>query len=343
MSDTEFLNGFEVLFNNITSNQAPGLNPYEISIFLTKAQDEILKNCFTPGSPGNTLKQGFDDSIKRQADFSSLMKTSKGKPYAGSLSPTAAGYIVKTESGGCIYENADRSKAKTVSAGEPLPSFRKGSVTKTWNDLYTGVYPISSKEAGVYTIVINGEVWGVDNYNGYSPSVGAIDKIDQRSHLFSFPDDVFIVINETFIINGESLQVKPLKFDEYSNFMSKPYKRPVKSQAWRLISNSQDTDRIVEIIAGPGTDNMEGVYTVRYIKRPKPVIVGDLDGLSINGYEYGDSSASNALTKYTKGCELDPIMHENILQRAVELAKLAWTANGQDNNQLVLQAGQRSE
>lgn len=37
---------FDILYNNITSNQAPGLNVYEKSLFLTKAQDELIKNYF---------------------------------------------------------------------------------------------------------------------------------------------------------------------------------------------------------------------------------------------------------------------------------------------------------
>ena len=32
-----------------------------------------------------------------------------------------------------------------------------------------------------------------------------------------------------------------------------------------------------------------------------------------------------------------------IIERAVELAKVAWTSTGQDNAQMMLQAGQRSE
>lgn len=63
---------FEVLYNNITSNQAPGLNAYEKSVFLTKAQDEIVKNYFNPKSKGNNTQEGFDDSQKRQIDFSML-------------------------------------------------------------------------------------------------------------------------------------------------------------------------------------------------------------------------------------------------------------------------------
>jgi hypothetical protein len=76
-------------------------------------------------------------------------------------------------------------------------------------------------------------------------------------------------------------------------------------------------------------------YTLRYLRRPLPIIVGDIDDLKIGGKSYSDVSSI--------GCELDPILHEDILQRAVELAKVAWTATGQDNAQLVLQAGQRSE
>ena len=33
MNNTEFSNQFDVFYNNITSNQAPGLNEYEKSVF----------------------------------------------------------------------------------------------------------------------------------------------------------------------------------------------------------------------------------------------------------------------------------------------------------------------
>ena len=48
MTTQEFSNEFDVLYNNIMSNQAPGLDEYEKSVFLTKAQNEILKNYFNP-------------------------------------------------------------------------------------------------------------------------------------------------------------------------------------------------------------------------------------------------------------------------------------------------------
>ena len=44
MTNNEFSNEFDVLYQNITSNQAPGLDEYEKSVFLSKAQDEIVKS-----------------------------------------------------------------------------------------------------------------------------------------------------------------------------------------------------------------------------------------------------------------------------------------------------------
>ena len=58
---------------------------------------------------------------------------------------------------------------------------------------------------------------------------------------------------------------------------------------------------------------------------------------AINGYTYGTG------TNQTQGCELDQILHEEILQRAVELAKAAWITTGQENLQALMQVGQRSE
>ena len=275
MTAEEFDNQFDVLYNNITSNQAPGLNTYEKSVFLTKAQNEIVKNYFTANSKGNNIGQGFDDSAKRQADFSMLMKTAS---CGASLLPSAASSVI--------------------------------------------------------TVIV-----------GSSSARYTVSRIDPRSQVFTFPPDVFIPINETLNVNTKYFQVIPLRFDEYTRLMSKPYKRPLKNQAWRLINTGTITSmeateslparnayiKFVEIITTPEYDDDTLIYSIRYIRKPHPIIVGDLDGLSIDGETDSEE------------CELDPILHEDILQRAVELAKVAWTATGQDNAQMVLQAGQRSE
>lgn len=243
MSEEEMDNMFDVLYNNITSNQAPGLNAYEKSVFLTKGQDEILKNYFNPKSKGNTTQDGFDGNAKRQVDFSMLTS-------------------VETKSSG--FEN---------------PLFDTRENTKS-----------------------------VD-----------------------LPSKLMFAINEVVEVTRDTkkviLQVIPIKFDEYSRLMCKPYKRPLKYQAWRLTNNN--TSNKADIVIGP-SDTLTK-YTIRYVRRPNPIIVSDLDGLTIEG----KSTASK--------CELDPILHEEILQRAVELAKVAWTNTDQGNMQPVMQAGQRSE
>lgn len=70
MTSLEFSNEFEILYNNVMSNQSPGIDEYEKSVFLTKAQLELVKNYFN--SKGNKYQEGYDDSAKRQYDFSTL-------------------------------------------------------------------------------------------------------------------------------------------------------------------------------------------------------------------------------------------------------------------------------
>ena len=96
MTTQEFSNEFDVLYNNIMSNQAPGLDEYEKSVFLTKAQLEILKNYFNP--KGNKYGQGFDENAKRQIDFSTLITVAKPSQY------TPEGGYVKFDDRSQLYK-----------------------------------------------------------------------------------------------------------------------------------------------------------------------------------------------------------------------------------------------
>ena len=264
----------DVEYNNITSNQAPGLNEAEKSMFLTKAEYEIVMNHFSANSKGNNLQQGFDDSLKRQADFSMLMK---------------------------------------------VASCTSGSLGGS-NDVVTYQYTVTDGEGHSTTETVS----------------FSVTKLDRRSKLFAFPSDAFIIINEALNSDDNAIfQVVPLRYDEYTRLMQKPFKRPLKNQAWRL-NNSGSTSggnfiKCVEVVTTPEYDDSTMTYIVRYIRKPKPIILASLDGLTIEGF--------STVTE----CELDPMLHEEILQRAVELAKIAWTATGQDNAQMELAAGQRSE
>lgn len=300
MTIIEFSNQFDILYNNITSNQAPGLNEYEKSVFLTKAQDEIVKNYFEASSLGNTVKKGFDDTILRQMDFSSLMTTRE-----------------------------------------------------------------------------------------YQDGIIGESTLDPRAIVYDIPenDNVYIVINESLHLMDDNgvvkgvRQVVPLSYLEYSRLMLKPFKQPVKNQAWRLITsgkrgelnkidNNSTVKTRVEIITTNAdlnhyTGNMvidlpeknidtsvedlindinisinEPIvtnirYVVRYVRKPRPIILTDLDDI------YGESLSIDGHTK-SNPCELSDIVQEAVLQRAVELAKISYEGNANDT-QLMMEAGKRSE
>lgn len=306
MSVEEMDNMFDVLYNNITSNQAPGLNAYEKSVFLTKGQDEILKNYFNPKSKGNNTQEGFDGSDKRQVDFSMLTTVA-------TTSATSYTYSLVT--------------GKTDKDGKPVYSRTETTVPKS-----TYSYTVAYDNEGNVLKDDNDNVLYIRN-EGTDVSGFGTPLFDMRENTKSItlPSKLMYAINEMVEVTRNDkkilLQVVPVKFDEYSRLMCKPYKRPLKYQAWRLTNN--DVVNKADIVVGP-SDTLTK-YTIRYVRRPNPIIVSNLDGLTIEG----KSTATE--------CELDPILHEEILQRAVELAKVAWTNTGQDNLQAVMQAGQRSE
>jgi hypothetical protein len=240
MTVSEFSSEFDILYNNIMSNKAPGLSEYEKSVFLTKAQYEILKNYFNP--KGNKYGEGFDDSAKRQTDFAELINIS--------------------------------------------------SLTEVTADSY--------------------------------------QKLNPGSILYRMPDDLFIILNEVGNLTDQSfnktISIVPISFDEYTRLMSKPYKEPLKNQAWRL-SQSDMPGIIAEIIIRTGTVLNE--YKMRYIRKPAPIILADL----------AEYNASIDGIRSVSECELNPVVHPEILQRAVELAKSAYEG---DINSIV-QLGQRTE
>ena len=330
MTINEFSDQFDVLYNNITSNQAPGLNEYEKSLFLTKAAKEIVKNYFTANSKGNNTGQGFDDSAKRQADFSVLMKTALCSRLSESGGNTLLYGYAFTPTGEA-ETSIDRSKISFTKEGKPC--------TVPADTYVVSANSTITVDGDIVLVKVDNAVLGAGSLKVSTTSIGVTGKIDERSLLYSFPSDVFIVINETVKVGNAIKQVVSLRYDEYLRQMSKPFKRPLKNQVWRLMNsgianaNGHDSTKIVELICGAEvTSGMTIPYSIRYIRVPAPIIVGDLDGLSIDGQ-----------TQISTECELDPILHDDILQRAVELAKIAWTATGQDNTQIEMQAGQRTE
>ncbi len=85
MTVTEFSNKFDILYNNIASNQAPGLDEYEKSVFLTKAQDDIVLQWYRGAGQFN---DNFEGSEEARRNLSNLIKTDEIEPLAASNTTT---------------------------------------------------------------------------------------------------------------------------------------------------------------------------------------------------------------------------------------------------------------
>ena len=249
MTNKELSLEFDILFNNIMSGIAPGINDYEKSVFLTKGQEEIIKNYLNP--LGNKYAEGLDDSKKRFTDFSGLIKT---------------------------------------------------------KEISTLTTPVAS--------------------------------IDRRAVTFSLPTDAFVLLNE--LLQGtdkeaktRDFQIIPISYLEYTRLMSRPYKEPLKGQAWKITTEGSTVAHSTII---PNSSITSSKYIVRYIKRPNPIILRDLSKIEFEeGLEAGFLSINNIRVKTE--CELNPEIHREILDRAVELAKVSYI----DNSTALTQINTRNE
>lgn len=249
MTTQEFSDSFDTLLSSYTHKADFGdqasyadvtLDEYEKSIFLTQAQDNIVKSYFerTANSQGN----GFDDSARRQVDFSSLIKVAD-------LTKAPSSDGTKFDERGIIYQ---------------MPK-----------------------------------------------------KIDDNEQPIENTTDVLFILNEKLIrTKGTSKQeyvIVPINYKEYDREMSKPYSQPLKKQAWRLFQNqASGFDVKTELIPRVNVKEEGGAtftYRIRYVRRPNPIVLEDLpEGLTIDGVDT------------VSECELNPILHIDILEEAVRLA-----------------------
>lgn len=345
MTNQEFSDQFDVFYNNITSNQAPGLDEYEKSVFLTRAQDEIIKDYFTPGT--NKLGAGFDDTERRQIDFSMLINVVNYRAIPKSdisVSGSAISFIdlIDLDSSDNLTPGSYLTN-RTVKNGKLTIRAQRVTVTSTDNSTVSNLGNGILYSAGGQLYIVTDNQWEV-----FKNSIGSIissipgltaykdTMFDFRSNSIAveLPDNIMMMLNEQLKVTRKSshastqpsktvyLQVVPIAYTEYSRLMMKPYKRPNHYQAWRLSNYSNDSAKgnFANLVLGPN-DTMD-VYMIRYVRRPRAIILEDLEqnGVSLDGQ-----------TEYQE-CELDPILHQEILQRAVELAKLAWLNTGEQGS-----------
>ena len=127
-----------------------------------------------------------------------------------------------------------------------------------------------------------------------------------KSYKVEIEDSVLFMIYEQCTlnddnncVNGRIVSVVPTIHDDLDKVLKNPFKSPNNRKVIRL-----DFDNKIELISKYNVSN----YKIRYLKKPNPIILVKLEDLNIDKKQ----EVSNG--------ETNPILHERIVQRAVQLA-----------------------
>lgn len=133
--------------------------------------------------------------------------------------------------------------------------------------------------------------------------------VNENSVFFRLPEDIAFITLEQVIFDDELLgcydgsvaSVYPITQDEYERVKNNPFRGPTKYKVIRL----DPGDNLVELVS----KYKIGTYLLKYLSRPNPIILEDLPNeLTVNG------------ENKERECKLNPILHDTILTRAVQLA-----------------------
>ena len=314
MTNEEFSNSLDTLLNSYNiqasfgegSNKQGGiaLDEYEKSVLLTQAQDIIVKSYFDKTL--NQQSQGFDDSSRRQVDFSSLIKVAK---YNGE--DTTHNYL-KHDDDKC-YD--DRGLLVDLGIDKKILFIlneRLEVTTDSGKKIYV-VVPINYREydremSKAYAQPLKKQAWRLfsNAATGYDIQSEIIPIYGSTSAEITLPTYHKKVEGTTWV--------------DYTLQSGDTVKGTVSDLSDIDKPQEGDIYRIDKVQSVP----YPLVYTIRYVQRPTPIVLRELpDGLSIDG-----------VSKETE-CSLNPILHTDILNKAFELAvstRGGGTAQRQQNN-----------
>lgn len=246
MTCDEFSREFDILYNNITSNQAPSLNSYEKSVFLTQAQEAIVIDLYRGIS-----NKPFD-------------LTEETSSY---LSPIIKDFVTITK--GDIEDDDLVNSLAPLYNVTMMSAFESDAIQNCWFIVYESA---------------------LVSYEGKSCNQNIMH------------------------------EVVPTTYDTFLRKQRNPFKRPNKHRILRLNIGEPDGNinpRSLYLIHSKNSEIMS--YHCTYIKRPRPIILEDLD-------VYGDYNLTINGESDKSECELGTGIHREILYKAVELAKAVWTS-----------------
>jgi len=297
MTSLEFSNSFDIRYNNIMSNQSPGLDEYEKSVVLTAAELELVKNTFNP--KGNKYQEGYDDSAKRQYDFSTITEI---KRYTKGFSH----YDI-------LGNETQEEDLNEINFREILQY--AGDLQDYIGMDQTSVFPMRTRDINVHR------------------------------YKYTLPKDFMYFISEEAelerLINGRKVYrnaiVTPIDYNQLTMLRGSTYKFPVQNECWRVL-NKREITTDAEILTPYASEIVN--YAMRYVRKPKPIIlinIGNVYGTTIDG-EWGEGLPDDVSDAQV--CELPEAMHDEIVQRAVEIAKATYRTG---ETEALINIGQRTE
>lgn len=297
MTSLEFSNSFDIRYNNIMSNQSPGLDEYEKSVVLSAAELELVKNTFNP--KGNKYQEGYDDSAKRQYDFSTITEI---KRYTKGFSH----YDI-------LGNETQEEDLNEINFREILQY--AGDLQDYIGMDQTSVFPMRTRDINVHR------------------------------YKYTLPKDFMYFISEEAelerLINGRKVYrnaiVTPIDYNQLTTLRGSTYKFPVQNECWRVL-NKREITTDAEILTPYASEIVN--YAMRYVRKPKPIIlvnIGNVYGTTIDG-EWGEGLPDDVSD--AKVCELPEAMHDEIVQRAVEIAKATYRTG---ETEALINIGQRTE
>lgn len=153
-----------------------------------------------------------------------------------------------------------------------------------------------------------------DSIDPESNTPANITPMSNTSMFFKIPDDCIRIVHEGLSAKADApnctrkskLKITPVTYDTFDEVYENPYKF-TEDRALRLDLTSGNTNtRYVEIVTK--NPNYISKYNIRYVRKPKPIILESLTGKTIDGV-YAETE-----------CELNPFYDKDIIRIAAELA-----------------------
>lgn len=204
-----------------------------------------------------------------------------------------------------LYNNISSNNAPSIDAYE-----KSVFLTEAQEELITAIYDGSFENTEKFreylnNLVVNksydstNDIADLSNYPNCIP-------VSSNSILFAPPSDMMFITYEALSVDkgkcgNMTVLVKPTTQDEYHRISRNPFRRARNKEALRL-----NTNGLLEIVYPENSYT----YQIRYIKKPNPIILYEIAGLTINGKDGTEPVP----------IETDPMLHRFILNAAVTKA-----------------------